>query len=88
MKRLLLPFFVCFGFFLLVNILSYFWRSDGYGIYRVDDGFKAVGFPFLCYLEGGIAWRRDLYAMAVFQNAALAVGLSAFGAWFYSKLRA
>lgn len=88
MKRLLTPFFVCLALFLLTNILSYFWRSDGYGIYKVDDGFKAVGFPFLCYVEGGMSWRRDVYAPAIFQNAALAVGASVFGAWLYSKLRA
>lgn len=83
-----MPFFVCFGFFLFANILSYFLRSDGHGIYEVHDGFKAFGFPSLCYMEGGIAWRRNVYYLAILQNAALALSVSAFGAWLYSKLRA
>ena len=54
--------------FLVINGISYFVRSDGYGVTKVEDGIVQVGFPFLIFEEGGFAYRRHFSLQAVFGN--------------------
>jgi hypothetical protein len=54
--------------FLVINGISYFVRSDGYGVRKVEDGIVQVGFPFLIFEEGGFAYRRRFSLQAVFGN--------------------
>ena len=89
MKKFLTPFSVCLGLFLIANILSYFVRSSGHGLQKVNDGIKAVGFPFMAYEEGGFSYRRNFFVLAFVANTALALCISAGVAWnFLSRRRA
>jgi apolipoprotein N-acyltransferase len=54
--------------FLVINGISYFVRSDGYGVTKWEDGIVQVGFPFLIFEEGGFDYRRHFSLQAVFGN--------------------
>jgi hypothetical protein len=58
--------------FLVVNMASYFLRSDGYGIIKGDDLITRVGCPFLILENGGVAPRRRVSGLAFFGNLGVA----------------
>ena len=88
MKTLLTPFLASFGIFLLANLASYFWRSDGHGVQNGYDGVNAIGFPFLFYEEGGMVWRRYFHLVPCLKDLAIALSASAWVAWLLSRRRA
>ena len=55
MKRLPTIFAIALAFFALVNVASYFLRSDGFARPGVADGILRCGFPFLFWEKGGWA---------------------------------
>lgn len=50
--------------FLLITAISYFALSDGYGLPGVEDGLTRVGFPFLFFERGGLAFRSEFSIIA------------------------
>jgi hypothetical protein len=62
----------------VVNGISYFLRSDGYGLQRVADGLVRWGVPFLVLDKGGVDGRDRFYWKALAANALCAVGLAIF----------
>jgi hypothetical protein len=54
--------------FVTVNGISYFVRSDGYGLLDVNDGIVRIGYPFLMCEHGGFVRREFFSLSAAFGN--------------------
>jgi hypothetical protein len=68
MKRILLWILATFLLLAVASVISYFLRSDGYGLLEVNDGLIRVGFPFLMFQEGGYGFRREFFWGAALCN--------------------
>jgi hypothetical protein len=86
--RFLAGFTTCLAFFLILNLLSYFLRSDMFGMLGWQDSIKRVGFPFLFFEEGGFAYRQHFDLAKLLLNASVGVLLSIGGALVWTKLSA
>lgn len=86
--RFLSGFATCIAFFLILNLLSYFLRSDMFGMPGGHDTIKRVGFPFLFYEEGGFAYRHYFGWEKLILDGAIGVLMSVVGALVWTKLSA
>ena len=61
-----------FAIFILVNVASYFFRSDFYGMPGANDAIIRIGFPYTMFVRGGFAYREYLSVRAALGNMLVA----------------
>lgn len=80
-------FLVFFSGFLIANVLSYFVLSDGHGVGGFQDAIKRIGFPFVFWEEGGLAWRLEFRFPVLMTNLEIGLIGSSVGAFLVSRLK-
>jgi hypothetical protein len=60
----------------MVNGVSYFLRSDGYGLVEVNDGIVRFGWPFIMSESGGVSYYSRVSILALVGNVFVAGGLT------------
>ena len=72
-KPLIVPGLVSVSLSLGSSMVSYFLRSDGFGMPGIQDGIIRVGCPFLMVEVGGFSHREHLSLSAALGNLLVAV---------------
>jgi hypothetical protein len=83
MKRFAIGFFLVLLAFGVANVISYYVRTDMPG---AADAIRRVGFPFLVWEEGGIAYRYRFSQAALWGDVTVAVCASAAAGVFVRRV--
>jgi hypothetical protein len=59
--------------FAIVSAISYFTRSDGYGLPGVQDGIIRAGYPFVIFESGGLSPHSSVLVMAAIEDLFVAL---------------
>ena len=87
MRPAVTSFSITFAAFRLLNGLSYFVLSDGYGVLKVYDGVVRIGFPFVIFERGGIAYQEYFHADSLGPNMLCSLMLAGSVSFFHSLTR-
>ena len=64
--------------FIIANVISYFSRSDGFGVRGVQDGMIRIGVPYVMIEGGGFAHHETVSLRAALINLLIAATSTAF----------
>ncbi|MBN9689326.1 MAG: hypothetical protein J0M24_03725 [Verrucomicrobia bacterium] len=72
--------------FVVACVVSYFFRSDGFGVPGVQDGIRRLGWPLVIWQQGGFAHRQTFSAVALLADLALGVVAGVLISRLYSRV--
>lgn len=77
---------VSLAVFVVACTVSYFFRSDGFGVPGVQDGIRHLGWPLVIWEQGGFVYRHTVSVVALLADLGVSVVTGVLIAVLYTRV--